>query len=70
MTRQANLSDNAKAFLARNPTLVGVVAGHAFYEHPTRGDESPLIVIGPDGRKELSEHWELPTMNHKGNLAS
>ena len=70
MTRQSNLSDNAAAFLARNPTLIGVVAGHSFYEHPTRGDESPLIVICPDGRKKLSDHWELPMMARNGALLS
>lgn len=46
--------------LAKTPTLVGVVAGIRFYEHPTRGDESPLIAdAGPEGFG-LTDHWELP----------
>ena len=56
------LSANAKAFLANDPTLIGIVAGHYFYEHPTMGDESPLIVITPDGKKRTSDFWELPTV--------
>ena len=56
------LSDNAKAFLAGKPYCVGAVAGYRFYEHPTRGDESPLLVIGPNGKVKLSEHWELPSL--------
>ena len=54
------LSDKARAFLAKKPTLIGRVAGHAFYEHPTYGDESPLIMITPDGKVKKSDHWELP----------
>ena len=55
------LSDKAQTFLANKPYLMGVVAGYKFYEHPTRGDESPLLVIGPDGKLKLSDHWELPS---------
>ena len=63
MLNHLPLSDNARAFLALNPTYIGLVAGHYFYEHPTRGDESPLIVICPNGKKTISEHWELPTVD-------
>ena len=56
------LSDKAKTFLATKPYCVGAVAAHKFYEHPTRGDESPLLVIGPDGKLKLSDHWELPSV--------
>lgn len=56
------LSDKAKTFLANKPYLIGAVAGHNFYEHPTRGDESPLLVIGTDGKLKLSDHWELPSV--------
>ena len=55
------LTDNAKAFLALKPALVGMVAGNHFYEHPTLGDESPLVMITHDGRKKLSSFWDLPT---------
>jgi hypothetical protein len=56
------LSDKAQTFLANNPYYIGAVAGHKFYEHPTRGDESPLFVIGPDGKLKLSDHWEIPSV--------
>lgn len=55
-----NLTDNAKAFLAKNPTLIGEVSGVEYYDHPELGDESPLIAILPDGRKVRSPFWELP----------
>lgn len=54
------LTELASAFLSRNPTLIGIVAGIRFYEHPTYGDESPLVAILPDGRKKLSPYWECP----------
>lgn len=57
---QKNLSDKAKAFLASKPYYIGTVAGHTFYEHPTYGDESPLVVIGLDGKVKVSDFWEMP----------
>ena len=56
------LSDKAKAFLAKNPERIGAIAGHTFYEHPIYGDESPLMVITPEGKIKRSEFWELPTL--------
>lgn len=56
------LTENAKKFLDRNPTLIGVVNGHKFYEHPELGDESDLIVITPDGRKMHSGFFEVPAL--------
>lgn len=55
------LSDKAKAFLNRKPTLIGRVAGHAFYEHPEHGDEAPLVMIDPEGRVSLSDWYDVPT---------
>lgn len=52
---------NALNFLAKEPTLIGVVQGHAFYEHPTRGDESPLIAITHNGKLKRTDFWDLPT---------
>lgn len=54
------LSDKARAFLAKKPTLIGRVAGIAFYEHPELGDESPLIAILKDGRVKRSPYWDMP----------
>lgn len=59
--RNQAVSDKAKAFLAKNPTLIGRVNGTDFYEHPTLGDESPLIMVMPSGELRRSEHWELPS---------
>jgi hypothetical protein len=59
---QRTLTDNARAFLALNPARVAMVAGHTFYEHPTLGDESPLVCITRDGRKKTSPFWEAPEL--------
>jgi len=56
-----NLSDKAKAFLEKKPYLIGTVAGHTFYEHPTYGDESPLVMITPEGKVKVSAFWDMPT---------
>jgi hypothetical protein len=58
MTKQ--LSDKAKAFLARKPTFIGTVNGIDYYEHPIYGDENPLVLIDRDGKVRDSAHWELP----------
>lgn len=57
-----NLSDNAKKFLAKNPTFIGVVGGYRFYESIAHGDEVSLLVITLDGRLKQSSFWELPTV--------
>lgn len=53
------LAPKAKEFLSRNPTLIGTVAGVAFYEDPTRGDEVPMIAI-VKGKKKFTEWYEMP----------
>jgi hypothetical protein len=61
MTMAKNLSDKAKAFLAKGPYYIGIVAGHTFYEHPTYGDESPLVMITPEGKVKVSTFWDMPS---------
>lgn len=46
--------------LTKVATHIGTVCGVPFYEHPTLGDESPLIYITEDGRAKVSDFWELP----------
>ena len=55
-------TEKARKFLAKNPTKIGSVLDFHFFEHPTNGDESTLVMIMPDGRVKLSDFWELPTM--------
>lgn len=55
----AQLTDKARAFLARKPTLIGIVAGVHFYEHPAYGDEAPLVAIA-GGKLRRTDCWELP----------
>lgn len=53
---------NREKVMSHNPTLIGIVAGVRFYEHPIQGDESPLIA---DTGTEigLTDFWELPTLD-------
>lgn len=61
-------TNKARAFLSKNPTLIGRVHGVDLYEHPTLGDESPLIAITADGRVKRTDHWELPTYDEGEDL--
>ena len=54
------LSDNAKKFKEHNPTYIGTMAGHKYYEDPIYGDEAPLKVITPEGELKTSIWWEMP----------
>ncbi len=56
------LSEEAHRFARLNPTLIGSVLGHYFYEHPVHGDESPLVMIKPNGDLLVSDWYELPTL--------
>ena len=46
---------------ALNPTHIGTVAGIRFFEHPTKGDESPMIVKS-NGIWHLTDFWDMPTL--------
>ena len=53
---------------SQQPTLIGVIGKVAFYEHPTLGDESPLMRRvadwnDPKGyRLEETPYWDLPDL--------
>jgi len=48
--------------MASDPHLFATVKGFKFYEHPIHGDESPLMMLKPDGELiEFSEWFEVPT---------
>lgn len=56
-----NIPKTDKALrLVKAATHIGTICGVPFYEHPTLGDESPLLYITADGRARVSDHWELP----------
>jgi hypothetical protein len=51
--------------MARNPDSVGKTLSFAFYEHPTMGDEAPLIIS--NGKEcGLSHYWEVPSIEEMG----
>lgn len=52
------LSEKAAAFMAQNPTIIGVVGSVTYYEHPTAGDEAPLFFI-EDGKLRESVYWDI-----------
>ena len=55
------LSEKAKKFLERNPTLIGEVCGAKFYEDPIFGDEATLLEITPKGRLCRTSWHDLPS---------
>ena len=54
----ATLTENARKFLAKNPTLIYQRMGWKFYECPNRGDEGELWVITPEGKVKRTDFWE------------
>ena len=55
--------DKAK-FMAKNPTLIGVVGALTFYEHPTYGDEIGLIAVSNivENLAIQTDYYDLPTL--------
>ena len=47
-------------FLNANPTLLGTVAGFPLYEHPTLGDEAPMLTI-VNGDLRRTSFYDLPS---------
>lgn len=59
---------NAEQVFKDSPTLVGVVGGVQFYEHPKFGDDYPLIAYDRKTKEMvLSTFWELPALNELFN---
>ena len=57
-----NQESRQKKLMSLNPHLFATVKGFKFYEHPIRGDESPLMMMKPDGELiEFSDWFEVPT---------
>jgi hypothetical protein len=54
---------NKSKVMAMKPPHAGTVAGVKFYEHPTKGDESPLIADVSGGKFGISSFWEVPDMD-------
>lgn len=65
LTDHITKSFDLAKFMARNPDCVGKTLGFSFYEHPTRGDEAPLI-ISNGAECGLSHYWEVPTIEEMG----
>jgi len=56
-----NKARTAKAIrLVEQATHIGTVCGVPFYEHPSLGDEAPLLYITKAGSVRVSDYWELP----------
>lgn len=51
---------NQEKLMKHNPSMIGMVLGIRFYEHPILGDESPLIAVTKD-YCGVTEFYELPT---------
>lgn len=62
------LLDQMPADSLKSATKVGVSAGIAFYEHPSLGDEAPLVAVISD-RVVLTDEWELPDAENASLIA-
>ena len=60
MTTQttAPLARHAAAFMAQNPTILGIIGDRTYYEHPILGDAAPMFYI-EDGRLRRSAFWDI-----------
>ena len=58
MATKAQLRRTQK-FLSKQPYHLGTSNGADYYEHPTLGDEAPIVRI-KDGVLKHTELWELP----------
>lgn len=54
-------TDKAK-HIAKQATLVAIINGVPFYEHPTLGDEVPLLYITKAGKVKRSDFYEVPEL--------
>lgn len=54
-------TDKAK-HIAKEATLIAIINGVPFYEHPTLGDEVPLLYITKEGKVKRSEFYEVPEL--------
>ncbi|UGL62844.1 hypothetical protein [Xanthomonas phage MET13-T1] len=59
MARNKPTTEKAIAFMAKNPTYFGSAGGVDLYEHPTLGDESPIMAITADGRVKRTHLWDM-----------
>lgn len=61
-------TEQTAKFLALNPTLIGTVLGVQFFEHPTYGDESPLLAMNKSGLLVDTGYYELPSFHEVADL--
>jgi hypothetical protein len=54
-------------FLAKNPTEIATVRGVTFYEHPTKGDEAPLVAIH-EGRVVITDAWDAGDLENDSGI--
>lgn len=54
-----NLTENAKKFLSKNPTLLGCYNAYRFYECPIHGDESDIKVITREGKYKRTGCYDM-----------
>ena len=50
-------------------TYIGAVNGVSFYEHPTQGDEAPLVIFQANiSRWVITDFWEVPGIEELGEF--
>jgi len=52
--------ETIEKFLSLNPYLLGQFGNYRLYEHPTRGDESPIMMLTPNNAALVSTgFWDM-----------
>ena len=54
------------AFLSHNPHRLGTFGGYDVFEHPTRGDNAPVILTTPSGDVIETCFWDMGDFNSAG----
>jgi len=54
-----NKPETIAKFKAMNPTLLMQINAYQLYEHPTRGDEAPIMMLTPDDVLVSTGFWDL-----------
>jgi hypothetical protein len=57
------LTENAKKFLAKNPTHLTNRQGYKFYECPVHGDTAYIWAITPAGRLVKTDSYEMEDLS-------
>lgn len=64
LAKYASASIDYNKLMEKNPTYLGMKDGVSFYEHPTKGDEVPMIAVHGETRRACqTDCWEMDALD-------